>query len=118
MHILRMYAHKVALPACHRELRNASNRYRRAAKKLLLREQLLLDSDARQRLRALLAASPTLRTVYEFRERLKTLWAGTHASNEALVRRLSNWIDDAESSGLPMLREYALQMRSIGLPAR
>jgi len=118
MHVLRNYAKHVTGPTCHRELRLATGKHMRAARKLLVRDAVLLDSDGRQRLRSLLATSAALRTVYEFRERLTALWTRTHASNEQLLDHLRAWIVDAEAAGLPMLRLFALTMREVALSPR
>lgn len=115
MHVLRNYAKHVTGPMCRDELRLATGKRMRAARKLLVRDTLLLDSDGRQRLRSLLDTSATLRTVYEFRERLTALWTRTHASNEQLLDHLRVWIMDAEAAGLPMLRQFALTMREVAL---
>jgi stearoyl-CoA desaturase (Delta-9 desaturase) len=117
MHVLRDYAKHVTAPMCRHELRLATGRRMRAAKKLLVRDPQLLDGDARQRLGALLAASATLKTVYEFRERLTALWSSTPASNEQLLYELRGWIADAEARGLPKLRQFASAMREVDLAA-
>jgi stearoyl-CoA desaturase (delta-9 desaturase) len=117
MHILRNYARQVTAPICRDELRHATGKRIRAAKRLLIRDALLLDRFAQQHLHGLLAVNVRLRTVYEFRERLNALWNGTHTSNERLLHSLRSWIADAEASGLPMLRQYALAMRASAMRA-
>jgi stearoyl-CoA desaturase (Delta-9 desaturase) len=117
MHILRNYARQVTAPTCRDELRHATGRRIRAAKRLLIRDALLLDGMARHHLHGLLGVNHRLRTVYEFRERLNALWNGTHTSNERLLHSLRSWIADAEASGLPMLQRYAFALRATGMPA-
>ena len=118
MHVLRNYAKQVTGPMCRHELRLATGKRMRAARRLLVRDTLLLDSDGKQRLRSLLATSADLRTVYEFRERLTALWTRRHASNEQLLDHLRVWIADAEAADLPMLRLFALTMREVALSPR
>jgi len=115
MHVLRHYAKHVTLPICREQLRSVAGRRFGEAKVLLVREGRLLDADAQRRLKELLASHSTLRTVYEFRERLNALWSGAHASNERLLTHLRRWIRDAEASGLTALQEYARFMRSAAL---
>jgi stearoyl-CoA desaturase (delta-9 desaturase) len=117
MHILRNYARHVTTPICRDELRHATGKRIRAAKTLLIRDALLLDRFAQQRLHGLLAVNVRLRTVYEFRERLNALWNGTHTTNERLLHSLRSWIADAEASGLPTLQRYALTMRATAMPS-
>ena len=107
MHVLRDYAKQVTAPVCREQLRDSAGNSIRAAKRLLVREAALLDGEARQRLRDLLATNAALQTVYEFRERLNELWSGAHTSNERLLQQLRTWIADAEASGVAVLQQYA-----------
>jgi stearoyl-CoA desaturase (delta-9 desaturase) len=108
MHVLRAYAKQVTAPVCAEHLERP-----REARKLLIRETLLLDPAAKHSLAQLLAHNAALRTVYDFRERLNGLWTGRHASNENLLHHFKSWIADAEASGVQALQEYAARMRSI-----
>jgi stearoyl-CoA desaturase (delta-9 desaturase) len=110
MHVLREYAKNVTIPVCREQLQHAVGGAR-IAKKLLVRESLLLDSAAKHSLAELLARNAALKTVYEFRERLNVLWSGKHASNERLLHHFTTWITDAEASGVRVLRDYAQSMR-------
>jgi stearoyl-CoA desaturase (delta-9 desaturase) len=115
MHVLRDYAKQVTAPVCREQLRNSAGKTIRAAKRLLVREAALLDGDARQRLRDLLATNASLQTVYEFRERLNELWSGAHTSNERLLQQLRTWIADAEASGVAVLQQYARGIRGAAI---
>lgn len=110
MHVLREYARSVTTRVCRDELQGAKAR---GARRLLVREALLLDSAAQRSLAELVAAHPALNTVYQFRERLYTLWSGQHATNERLVEQLRSWIADAEASGVRALQEFARNMRGV-----
>jgi stearoyl-CoA desaturase (Delta-9 desaturase) len=115
MHVLRDYAKQVTAPVCREQLRDSAGNSIRAAKRLLVREAALLDGEARQRLRDLLATNAALQTVYEFRERLNELWSGAHTSNERLLQQLRNWIADAEASGVAVLQQYARSIRGAAI---
>jgi stearoyl-CoA desaturase (delta-9 desaturase) len=108
MHVLRAYAKQVTAPVCAEHLARP-----RKARKLLVREPLLLDPAAKQTLAELLAQNAALRTVYDFRERLNDLWTGRHSSNERLLHHFKSWIADAEASGVQALQEYAARMRGV-----
>ena len=110
MHVLRAYAKQVTIPVCGEQLA-LSREGARTARSLLVREALLLDSAAKRSLSELLAEHATLKTVYDFRERLNVLWSGQHASNESLLAHFTKWIADAEASGVDALRKYAQSMR-------
>ena len=88
----------------------------RRAKKLVIRQPALLDENAQQRLRQLLAESNALETVHHFRERLQELWSGAqNVSNEKLLANLKQWCAEAEDSGIKALQDFALAMRGYAL---
>jgi stearoyl-CoA desaturase (delta-9 desaturase) len=115
MHVLRNYTLQVTLPVWRAEFQRAGDRLSRGIKKLLVREPLLLDAQAQSKLKAVLEKHQTLNTVYEFRERLRQIWAGSVISNEALVANLKEWIAHAESSGIEALQEFAVRLRGYAL---
>jgi stearoyl-CoA desaturase (delta-9 desaturase) len=115
MHVLRDYAKHVTVPVWRDQLSQAAGKGLRNARKLLIRETALLDSEARRSLHDVLAANATLKTVYDFRERLNVLWSGAHTSNERLLQHFKSWITDAEASGLAVLQNYARTMRGATL---
>ena len=110
MHVLRNYTKTVTLPVFHKELRgaDAGDGLLRRARKLLIRRPMLLDEKAHARLREILDNNHALKTVVEFRERLRDLWTGaTDVSNEKLLAQLHDWIAEAEASGIRALQEFA-----------
>lgn len=116
MHVLRDYSHKVTLPVLRRERAIAAgNRALKRARKLLIRQPALLDSNARQRLSSLLSDNDALRTVHEFRERLTELWNGANVGNEKLLQQLREWCVEAEASGIKVLEEFAERLRCYRL---
>jgi stearoyl-CoA desaturase (Delta-9 desaturase) len=115
MHVLRAYAKNVTIPVCSEQLRGMAGSGLRAAKRLLVREPLLLDKRAQNSLSELLASNTKLKMVYEFRERLNVLWSGAYTSNERLLQHFKAWIADAEASGLDVLQQYAQAMRGAAL---
>lgn len=116
MHVLRDYTKQVTLPAFHKERAMAAgNRTLRRAKRLLVRQPKLLDQQAMERLHEVLADSATLKTVHEFRERLRELWSGANVSNERLVAQLKQWCAEAEASGIKVLEDFAARLRAYQL---
>ena len=110
MHVLRNYTKTVTLPVFHKELRgaDAADGLLRRARKLLIRRPTLLDEKAHARLHEILDNNHALKTVVEFRERLRDLWTGaTDVSNEKLLTQLHDWIAEAEASGIRALQEFA-----------
>jgi stearoyl-CoA desaturase (delta-9 desaturase) len=87
----------------------------RSAKKLLVRDLSRLDHVAMIRLRQVLDLSPRLRTVYQMKERLQDIWTRTPSSAETLRLRLEEWCEAAEQSGIKVLEDFSVQLRSYRL---
>ena len=116
MHVLRDYTRQVTLPVLKKEKAIAAgNSALRKAKKLLVRQPRLLDHQARLRLREVLSDNTALKTVHEFRERLRELWSGAAVSNDNLLEQLKNWCGEAEASGIKVLEEFSARLRSYEL---
>jgi stearoyl-CoA desaturase (Delta-9 desaturase) len=118
MHVMRDYARMVTVPTLRMELAALRTRIPERAgrlRRLLVRESALLDAAARRRLNEVLASSQALATVHEFRERLKGIWSGAAASNEALVVQFREWCAQAEASGVRALQEFAASLRGYAL---
>ncbi|MEM7500797.1 MAG: fatty acid desaturase [Pseudomonadota bacterium] len=116
MHVLRDYTKQVTLPVLKSEKALAAgDRALKRAKTLLVRQPVLLDDSAKDRLRDLLADNAALRTVHEFRERLTELWSGANVSNERLLAQLKEWCAEAEASGIKVLEDFAARLRAYQL---
>jgi stearoyl-CoA desaturase (Delta-9 desaturase) len=117
MHVLREYTRNVTLPVFREQLRQAGGNITRRMKKLLVREPVLLDATAQSRLKEVLASNQALKTVHEFRERLRVLWSGANMSNDKLLQHLKDWIAQAEASGIKVLQDFAESLRGYALQA-
>jgi stearoyl-CoA desaturase (Delta-9 desaturase) len=118
LHVLRDYSRMVTLPTLAAEWQHFGEKPRRMwrqAKAALIREHMLLDDAARAHLDEMLARSEVLQTVHEYRERLKTLWESSTASNDKLVADFRAWIDEAERSGIDALEHFARRLRGYRL---
>jgi len=71
-----------------------------------------LRGPERMRLVKLLSKSRALQTVYSMRSELVALWERSTASREHLVRRLQDWCQRAEASGIRPLAEFSQRLRS------
>jgi stearoyl-CoA desaturase (delta-9 desaturase) len=118
MHVLRDYTKQVTVPVFKNEKDKAiaaGNAAFKRAKTLLVRRPLLLDENAKSRLRELLEENAALQTVHDFREKLSELWSGANVSNEKLLAQLKQWCAEAEASGIKVLEDFALRLRSYQL---
>ena len=119
MHVLRDYTKQVTLPVFRTEKAMASgNAAFKRAKKLLIRRPTLLDANAMERLGNLLSEHDSLKTVYEFREKLSEIWSGANVSNEKLLQQLKDWCHEAEASGIKSLEDFAERLRSYHLSTK
>ncbi len=84
-------------------------------KGLLIRETSLLDASAKQKLAGFLANHQTIQQVYQFKEQLQNLWAQTSLKENDLLEALQKWCQEAESTGIASMKEFAAYLRSFTL---
>ena len=116
--VMADFGHEVITPILRDELRKADDYRRRILKRtkaLLLREDARLDDRDRAHLRSILDMSQTLRTVYEFRMSLQSLWNRTTISHEKLLASLQDWCTRAEASGIQALQDFAQSLRGYSV---
>lgn len=79
--------------------------------KWLQKEPALLSSSEQQQLATLTAASPVLAQIYQMRRELSELWGRSSLSSEELLLKLQQWCQQAESSGIESLANFAQTLR-------
>jgi stearoyl-CoA desaturase (delta-9 desaturase) len=118
MHVFAGYTREVLAPVSRAELcrseRHCRRLYRRT-RRLLAVEAARLDERAKQRLEQVLAQSQKLQTVYQFRERLRDLWERSAPSQDALLKSLQEWCQQAEETGIQALQNFARNLRGYSL---
>ncbi|MGA0587135.1 DesA family fatty acid desaturase [Dyella sp. KRB-257] len=75
-----------------------------------------LDGEGHDRLQAVLARRPTLRTVVDFRTRLAALMEQRGA--DQALKGLQQWIHEAEQSGIRSLQEFAVRLKGYTVTTR
>jgi stearoyl-CoA desaturase (delta-9 desaturase) len=75
----------------------------------------MLDDKARARLDAALAESNTLKVVYEYSQRLQSIWQQKTASQETLIQSLQEWCHHAEQTGIEALQDFARTLKAYRL---
>ncbi|MFK2902688.1 fatty acid desaturase [Dyella ginsengisoli] len=75
-----------------------------------------LDGEGHDKLQAVLAKRPTLRTVVDFRARLVALMEQRGA--EQTLKGLQQWIAEAEQSGIRSLQDFAARLKGYTVAAR
>jgi stearoyl-CoA desaturase (Delta-9 desaturase) len=117
--IMARYAEHVVAPLVEQELARAGRVTRgmvRKTRRLLCREESLVDDAARHRRSALLDASPRLMLIYEMKQRLQAVWAKRGGNAEELLRELKQWCLDAEATGIQALNDFVRELRSYSVP--
>jgi len=118
MHVFARYAREVMEPVTRAELCRSQAHCRRVARRatrLLVLEGARVDAGARAKLEQLLAQSQQLATVYQYRERLREIWERTAPSQEALLKSLQDWCQQAEATGIQALQTFARNLRGYSL---
>ncbi|KAB7627350.1 fatty acid desaturase [Alkalilimnicola sp. S0819] len=118
LHVLARYGREVVLPTVREELHRADQTCRklyRPAKRLLIREDSLINERQRNRLQQVLSRSQQLELVYEYKQRLQALWARSSHSHETLRKQLADWCAQAEASGVRALQDFARSLRGYTL---
>ena len=117
-HILTLYGRRVVRPVARAERRashGAGRTLLRRARKLMMREDILADAQARATLKQALQHSHTLDTVHHFKAQLKALWTRTASDSARRVERLEAWCAEAERSGIKALQDFADVLRGYTL---
>ncbi|HEX7081263.1 MAG TPA: fatty acid desaturase [Gammaproteobacteria bacterium] len=113
-HVLKLYGSRVVCPVLRAESRALTGEARRrlrAIRSSILREEASLDAQRHRHLEEVLRTNTRLRTIYDFKLRLKALWTQQAKGQQELLARLQAWCADAESSGIAALEDFARQLR-------
>lgn len=116
--IMAQYRKQVIAPLVQQELERVDQSVRHQfhrAKRLLSRETSLLDAQHQQRIQGMLEHSQSLKVIYEKRLALQTIWLRTSANGHDLLAAIKDWVQDAETSGIQSLREFAAQLKTYSL---
>lgn len=118
--VLARYGREVALPVLRQEMAQADASVRgrlRQARAALVRDDSLVNEEARRRLQAALERSGELKVVYQFRERLQAVWNRSAASQKERLEALQEWCAQAEMTGIQALQRFAARLRGYSLGA-
>ena len=118
MHVLARYAREVLLPVSRSELDAkvvADRSLLRRLRRLVARDESLLDEVSRRWLTQVQERSQALKTVFQHQRQLRQIWERTAASQEALLGALQDWCRQAEASGIQSLQDFARSLRGYTL---
>ncbi len=118
-HIMAQYSRQVLIPVLKDEIHvieGATRLQFRNYRKILIRNDNLLDSHARSKLEKVCEDNSRIEKVYQYKLELQKLWLRSTQSTETLCESLRQWCHNAEQSGEQVLVEFARQMRQYGSP--
>ena len=117
--VMANYAERVVAPAVEHEVQRADAATRAVlmrAKTLLTREETLVDEAGRNDITRAVDGSPALKTIYEMKQRLQSVWARRGGDAEVLLGDFKQWCIDAEATGIQALREFVADLKSYTVP--
>lgn len=80
-------------------------------KRLLRKEEALLNDKYRQQLADLLEQNEMMEKVYKMKQELQLVWKKRSASRDELLKAMQAWCKEAEESGIRVLEEFAQSLR-------
>lgn len=112
--VMSSYCKNVLVPVLREEVskaNNSSHQLLKRAKKLVVREESLLNDNAKERLETALSASQKLKIAYNYKQKLEEIWSRRGASQESLLQALQEWCKQAETAGIQYLEDFARTLK-------
>jgi stearoyl-CoA desaturase (delta-9 desaturase) len=112
--VMSSYCKNVLLPVLREEVNKAnasSHELLKRAKSLLVREESLLNDNAKQKLESALSVSQKLKIVYSYKQKLEEIWNRRGVSQENLLTALQEWCKQAEAAGIHYLEDFAQSLK-------
>lgn len=78
---------------------------------LLIRDTSLITESKQHVLHTVLEQNPMLNNVYQLRVALQNIWARSTDSQQVLLKRLQEWCQQAEDSGVEVLRNFVMRIK-------
>ncbi|HLA75191.1 MAG TPA: transposase, partial [Gammaproteobacteria bacterium] len=116
--VMASYSKEVVASVYKEELHKADNAYKdllKRARALLIREESLLNDEAKRKLATVLTHNHTLNTVYEYKQRLQDIWKRSSETQENLLHALQEWCKQAEATGIEALQRFAQRLRGYSM---
>jgi stearoyl-CoA desaturase (delta-9 desaturase) len=118
MYVMASYARDVIRPVLRQQRQQCDDsckRTLRRARGLLVRDTSLINDRARVRLEQILARFSDLKTVYQYRQQLQSVWTRKAASQEVVRKALQEWCQQAEETGITALQDFSRRLRGYSL---
>ena len=118
LHVMAAYARTVVNQVHSEEVKQAAGdklAMIKPIRRLLAKDETMLDDSARAQIAAGLSCSDTLEVVYQFKLKLAEIWNERTASQERLLAALQEWCKAAEATGIRALEEFSQSLRGYTL---
>lgn len=112
--VMTIYSKEVILPLFKLEKEKAHPEEQRLLKRIkpvLIREGLFMNDQGRSDLEQCLEKNGVLKTVYQYKEDLKSIWNKTTASQTELLDALQDWCVQAEATGIHKLQNFVKYLK-------
>lgn len=103
--LMSNYAKEVIVPVFKQSAAHANLSGR--IKQLLIREDCLVDESGKKSLQSALDACSEIKVVYEYKQRLESIWKHTTATQKELLEAVQLWCKEAEATGIAALQKFA-----------
>lgn len=116
--VMSRYCRIVIYPVLKEEFHKVDISYRQLFKRsrtLLVREESLLNADAKLKLETVLSRSQALRTVYRFKQQLQEIGRRSTVTQDVMLKQLQEWCKQAEETGIRALQEFARSLPAYTL---
>lgn len=117
--IMDQYRKQVIVPLVNHECQKAGEHTHRllsSARKLLARDESLLKNWQHEKIDSILDNSYSLKIIYQKKKDLQDIWR-TRKSQEDRITALKDWCHQAESSGIKVLQEFSIVLKTYTLPS-
>ena len=117
LQVLSNFARQVTMPVIKTELCSSPDDCREKFHQArnLLNSTQQLDARARAALQQILEESQVLETVYQYQQRLQQLWERNSETQEARMKEVQDWVNNAEKTGIEALEQFAQRLRGYSL---
>ena len=84
-------------------------------KSIICREVSLVDPEGKQNIDKVLSKNQTLNIVYQFGQKLQSIWDHTTATQKELLDALQDWCHQAEETGINYLQEFVSKIKGYSV---
>lgn len=120
--IMADYANKVVNPLIKDAMKHADVETKsllKGAKRLLCQDPNMVtdEQENKQKIEQILNVSDRLRTVYQLKLDLQKVWKQRVKSRDEIMSAFKAWMDEAENSGINVVKDFASYLKTYTLPA-